>query len=112
MKKRFYDALPFTLTAAQQRVVEEIERDMASTRSMNRLLQGDVGSGKTVVSMVAMITACENGYQSALMAPTEILAAQHYRKLKEWSEKVGIEDRTLDRQYQGQQKKRRSLRDC
>ncbi|MDD1748819.1 MAG: ATP-dependent DNA helicase RecG [Methanothrix sp.] len=90
MKKRFYDSLPFTLTGAQQRVVEEIERDMASSRSMNRLLQGDVGSGKTVVSMVAMITACENGYQSALMAPTEILAAQHYRKLKAWSEKVGI----------------------
>ena len=90
MKKRFYDSLPFTLTGAQQRVVEEIERDMASNRNMNRLLQGDVGSGKTVVSMVAMITACENGYQSALMAPTEILAAQHYRKLKAWSEKVGI----------------------
>jgi ATP-dependent DNA helicase RecG len=90
MRKRFYDALPFTLTAAQQRVVAEIERDMASVRSMNRLLQGDVGSGKTVVSIAAMITACENGHQSALMAPTEILAAQHYRKLKKWSEKIDL----------------------
>jgi ATP-dependent DNA helicase RecG len=95
MGKRFYGALPFTLTAAQQRVVEEIERDMASTRGMNRLLQGDVGSGKTVVSMVAMITACENGYQSALMAPTEVLAGQHYRKLKDWTEKVGLKAELL-----------------
>jgi ATP-dependent DNA helicase RecG len=90
MRKRFYGSLPFAFTAAQQRVVAEIERDMASVRSMNRLLQGDVGSGKTVVSMVAMITACENGYQSALMAPTEILAAQHYQKLKSWSEKIDL----------------------
>ena len=95
MKKRFCDSLPFTLTAAQQRVIAEIERDMASARSMNRLLQGDVGSGKTVVSTVAMITACENGYQSALMAPTEILAEQHYRKLKDWSEKVGLKTELL-----------------
>ena len=95
MRKRFYDALPFTLTGAQQRVVEEIERDMASHKSMHRLLQGDVGSGKTIVSMVAMITACENGYQSALMAPTEILAAQHYRKLKAWSDRVGINTELL-----------------
>ena len=90
LRKRFYEVLPFTLTAAQQRVIAEIDRDMVSVRSMNRLLQGDVGSGKTVVSMVAMINACENGYQSALMAPTEILAAQHYRKLKKWSEKIGL----------------------
>jgi ATP-dependent DNA helicase RecG len=90
MKKRFCDALPFTLTAAQQRVIAEIEADMTSTMSMNRLLQGDVGSGRTVVSAVAMITACENGYQSALMAPTEILAEQHYRKLKDWTEHVGL----------------------
>jgi ATP-dependent DNA helicase RecG len=90
MLKQFYDALPFTLTVAQRRVIAEMEGDMASIRSMNRLLQGDVGSGKTVVSMVAMITACQNGYQSALMAPTEILAEQHYRNLKGWSENVGL----------------------
>jgi ATP-dependent DNA helicase RecG len=90
MLKRFYESLPFTLTAAQQRVIAEIERDMASGRSMNRLLQGDVGSGKTVVSMAAMIIACENGFQSALMTPTEILAEQHYRNLKGWSETIGL----------------------
>jgi ATP-dependent DNA helicase RecG len=95
MRERFFGALSFTFTAAQQRVVAEIERDMASIRSMNRLLQGDVGSGKTVVSMVAMITACENGYQSALMAPTEILAEQHYRKLKDWSDKIGLKTELL-----------------
>src|SRR5574340_1401505 len=76
--KRFYLALPFTLTQAQQRVISEIQQDMESPRSMNRLLQGDVGSGKTIVSMAAMIIACESGYQAVMMAPTEILAEQHY----------------------------------
>ena len=90
MLKRFYEALPFTLTQAQQRVISEIQQDMASVRSMNRLLQGDVGSGKTIVSMAAMIIACENGYQAAIMAPTEILAEQHYRNLKIWSEIIGL----------------------
>ena len=84
------NALPFALTPAQQRVISEIEQDMTSVRSMNRLLQGDVGSGKTVVSMAAMIIACENGYQAAIMAPTEILAEQHYRNLKIWSEHLGL----------------------
>jgi ATP-dependent DNA helicase RecG len=90
MVRRFYGLLPFTLTAAQQRVISEIEQDMASVRSMNRLLQGDVGSGKTAVSMAALITACENGYQAAIMAPTEILAEQHHRNLKVWAEKLGL----------------------
>ena len=90
MLKRFYQALPFSLTQAQQRVISEIQQDMTSGRSMNRLLQGDVGSGKTIVAMAAMIIACENGYQAAMMAPTEILAEQHYRNLKIWSEKVGL----------------------
>jgi len=90
MLKRFYNALPFTLTQAQQRVISEIQQDMTSVRSMNRLLQGDVGSGKTIVSMAAMIIACENGYQAAIMAPTEILAEQHYRNLKVWSEIIGL----------------------
>jgi ATP-dependent DNA helicase RecG len=88
--ERFYGALPFTLTPAQKRVIAEIERDMTSVRNMNRLLQGDVGSGKTVVSMAAMIIACENGYQAAMMAPTEILAEQHYRNLRVWSEMIGL----------------------
>ena len=90
MLKRFFEALPFTLTHAQQRVISEIQQDMTSVRSMNRLLQGDVGSGKTIVSMAAMIIACENGYQATMMAPTEILAEQHYRNLKVWSEKIGL----------------------
>jgi ATP-dependent DNA helicase RecG len=90
MVRKFYRLLPFALTAAQQRVITEIERDMASPRSMNRLLQGDVGSGKTAVSMAALITACENGHQAAIMAPTEILAEQHYRNLRVWAEKLGI----------------------
>jgi ATP-dependent DNA helicase RecG len=88
--RRFYELLPFRLTAAQQRVISEIEQDMASAQSMNRLLQGDVGSGKTAVAMAAMVTACENGYQSAIMAPTEILAEQHYRNLKIWAERLGL----------------------
>jgi ATP-dependent DNA helicase RecG len=95
MLKRFYEALPFTLTQAQQRVIYEIQQDMTSVRSMNRLLQGDVGSGKTIVSMAAMIIACENGYQAAIMAPTEILAEQHYRNLKVWSEIIGLKIKLL-----------------
>jgi len=90
MVRKFYRLLPFALTAAQRRVITEIERDMASPRSMNRLLQGDVGSGKTAVSMAALITACENGHQAAIMAPTEILAEQHHRNLRVWAEKLGL----------------------
>ncbi|HET6232966.1 MAG TPA: ATP-dependent DNA helicase RecG [Longimicrobiaceae bacterium] len=77
----FYANLPFTLTDAQKRVLKEIGEDMASARRMNRLVQGDVGSGKTVVALFAMLRAVENGYQAALMAPTEILAEQHARTL-------------------------------
>jgi ATP-dependent DNA helicase RecG len=76
-----YRQLPFTLTGAQTRVLREIGEDMGAARRMNRLLQGDVGSGKTVVALFAMLRAAENGYQSALMAPTEILAEQHARTL-------------------------------
>lgn len=78
---QFFDLLPYTLTAAQDRVVEEILHDMAADVPMNRLLQGDVGSGKTVVAAVAMFAAALNGTQAALMAPTEILAEQHYQGL-------------------------------
>jgi len=90
MVRKFYRLLPFALTAAQRRVITEIELDMASPSSMNRLLQGDVGSGKTVVSMAALITACENGHQAAIMAPTEILAEQHYRNFRVWAENLGL----------------------
>ncbi len=88
--QKLYRLLPFTLTAAQKRVISEIERDMASARCMSRLLQGDVGSGKTAVAMAAMVTACENGHQAAIMAPTEILAEQHSRNLKRWAEPLGL----------------------
>ncbi|MEW5926721.1 MAG: ATP-dependent DNA helicase RecG [Gemmatimonadota bacterium] len=77
----FYQKLPFALTGAQKRVLREIGEDMGQSRRMNRLLQGDVGSGKTVVALFAMLRAVENGYQAALMAPTEILAEQHARTL-------------------------------
>jgi len=79
--KPFHQRLPFALTAAQKKVLKEIGQDMAAPRRMNRLLQGDVGSGKTVVALFAMLRAVENGYQAALMAPTEILAEQHARTL-------------------------------
>jgi ATP-dependent DNA helicase RecG len=75
---RFLKSLPFTLTTGQRKVLEEIKRDMASPHPMNRLLQGDVGSGKTVIAIYAMLIAIENGFQAAMMAPTEILAEQHY----------------------------------
>jgi ATP-dependent DNA helicase RecG len=86
----FLSSLTFNLTNAQSRVIDEIQRDMAGATSMNRLLQGDVGSGKTVVAMAAMIRACENNYQAALMAPTEILAKQHYSNIKDWADSVGL----------------------
>ncbi|HSU15281.1 ATP-dependent DNA helicase RecG [Longimicrobium sp.] len=80
--KPFHRQLPFTLTNAQKKVLKEIGEDMASPKRMNRLLQGDVGSGKTVVALFAMLRAVENGYQAALMVPTEILAEQHARTLQ------------------------------
>lgn len=82
--EEFYQLLPFTLTGAQQRVVNNILADLNSATPMNRLVQGDVGSGKTVVAVVAMLAAIQSGYQTALMAPTEVLAEQHYRKLVSW----------------------------
>ena len=83
-------ALPFALTGAQTRAIAAILGDMMSPRKMNRLLQGDVGSGKTVVAMFAMTLAAENGMQSALMAPTEILAEQHARTLQKFAEPIGL----------------------
>ncbi|MEO7633967.1 MAG: ATP-dependent DNA helicase RecG, partial [Blastocatellia bacterium] len=76
--------LPFTPTDAQKRTIKEIVADMASEEPMNRLLQGDVGSGKTIVAVQAMVISVENGYQTVLMAPTEILAEQHARNIKRW----------------------------
>ena len=90
LPEKFYASLPFTLTGAQTRVIAEIQQDLKAATAMNRLLQGDVGSGKTLVAMSAMITVCENGYQAALMAPTEILAKQHFATLSAWSEPIGL----------------------
>lgn len=86
----FRDALPFALTAAQTRAIDDCARDMASGRPMNRLVQGDVGSGKTMVAAAAVYAAAQNGLQSALMAPTELLAEQHYRTLAPLLEGFGI----------------------
>ena len=82
MKQRIASVLPFKLTEAQRRVVKEFFKDMQSDAPMNRLLQGDVGSGKTIVALIAMLAAMENGYQTALMVPTEILVEQHARNIK------------------------------
>ena len=82
VKRAVSSVMPFKLTGAQRKVVVQIFNDMKSTKPMNRLLQGDVGSGKTIVAVIAMIAAIENGYQAALMAPTEVLAEQHGRNIK------------------------------
>jgi ATP-dependent DNA helicase RecG len=82
VKRAVSSVMPFKLTGAQRKVVVQIFNDMKSTKPMNRLLQGDVGSGKTIVAVIAMIAAIENGYQAALMAPTEVLAEQHSRNIK------------------------------
>ena len=83
-------ALPFTLTRAQQRVIEEIKSDFFSGKPMNRLIQGDVGSGKTVVALLAALIAADGGFQAAIMAPTEILASQHMRTISGFAEDTGI----------------------
>ncbi|WP_414623676.1 ATP-dependent DNA helicase RecG [Calothrix sp. CCY 0018] len=82
--QQFHQLLPFKLTGAQERVIQDILNDLQKPAAMNRLVQGDVGSGKTVVAVVAIIAAIQSGYQAALMAPTEVLAEQHYRKLVSW----------------------------
>lgn len=86
----FFNELPFELTTAQQRCLDEIHRDMASGNPMNRLLHGDVGSGKTVVAFAAMLRAVESGRQAVLMAPTQILAEQHARNARKWLEPLGL----------------------
>ncbi|HCM14773.1 MAG TPA: DNA helicase RecG, partial [Candidatus Cloacimonas sp.] len=83
--------LQFELTGAQKRVIREIFADMCSVKQMSRLVQGDVGSGKTIVSLFALLLAVENGYQAALMAPTEILADQHYQNISAMLEGIAVE---------------------
>lgn len=87
---KFLNGLPFELTDAQRKVISEARRDLAASYPMNRLLQGDVGSGKTVVAIAAMLLAVEAGYQAAFMAPTQILAEQHYEVLRRWLEPLGV----------------------
>ena len=89
--KNLIKNLPYNLTSAQLRTWEEIKKDISSPKVMNRLIQGDVGSGKTIVAFLALITAALNGYQGALMAPTEVLARQHFEQLKETLEKNNID---------------------
>lgn len=86
----YFNVLPFPLTNAQKRVIREIRTDVGSGRQMNRLLQGDVGSGKTIVAMMSALMAVDNGFQACIMAPTEILATQHYESLSQFGEKIGV----------------------
>ena len=87
----FYNGrLPFPLTGAQKRVIREIRQDTVTGHQMNRLLQGDVGSGKTLVALMSMLLACDNGFQACLMAPTEILASQHYASIVRMTEGIGL----------------------
>jgi len=88
--ERLLQTLTFSLTTAQQKTLREISCDLEQAHPMQRLLQGDVGSGKTIVALLAALQAIENGYQVALMSPTEILAEQHYHKLRDWLEPLGI----------------------
>jgi ATP-dependent DNA helicase RecG len=88
--ERFHASLPFPLTGAQKRTIGEIRADLAAPRPMNRLLHGDVGSGKTIVALSAMLLCIESGSQAALMAPTQILAEQHYLNFKRWLTPLGI----------------------
>ena len=90
LMQEFLDALPFELTTAQKKVIAEIQSDLAAKYPMNRLLQGDVGSGKTVIAIAAILLAVEAGYQAAFMAPTQVLAEQHYTVLRRWLEPFGV----------------------
>lgn len=90
LSQPFLQQLPFTLTNAQTRVIAEIKQDLIRPHPMLRLIQGDVGSGKTVIAALAMLQAVENGFQAAMMAPTELLAEQHYRVFKTWLEPMGV----------------------
>ena len=105
LKNKLLQILPFELTGAQKRVITEIEADMAAPYRMSRLLQGDVGSGKTIVALLTMLNAVENGAQAAIMAPTEILAQQHYETIAELCEKIGIKAALLTGNIKGKTRK-------
>jgi len=105
LSRPFLDQLPFKLTAAQLRVAREVARDMNREQPMLRLVQGDVGSGKTMIAVLAALQAIENGRQAAVMAPTEILAEQHYINFKSWLEPLGIEVSWLAGKVKGKARK-------
>ncbi|MDP2921523.1 MAG: ATP-dependent DNA helicase RecG [Candidatus Omnitrophota bacterium] len=104
---KFKISLPFQLTRSQSKVIKEIEEDMKSPKPMNRLLQGDVGSGKTIVALYAIILTVQNGYQAALMAPTEILAEQHYRNISALVKELGIRAMILSGDLKEEERRRR-----
>lgn len=106
LREKVLAALPFDLTGAQRRSLAEIDKDMAENARMLRLLQGDVGSGKTVVAALAMMNALDSGAQAAMMAPTEILARQHEQSLKPWLEAAGIDYVTLTGRDKGKTRER------
>ena len=102
--KKYLSLLPFNLTNGQKKVIKEIYNEISKGKIVNRLVQGDVGSGKTVVAMIMLIYMAENGYQGALMAPTEILANQHYLGIKERLEKIGLRVELLTSSVKGKKK--------
>lgn len=104
--KNYLNSLPFELTDAQKKVITEIYKDLSKGKIVNRLVQGDVGSGKTVVSMVLLLYMLENSYQGVLMAPTEILATQHYLSVKEKFEKLGVRVELLTGSIRGKKKEK------
>ncbi|MBP6985629.1 MAG: ATP-dependent DNA helicase RecG [Alphaproteobacteria bacterium] len=111
LRNSLTDLLPFQLTDAQNKALREIYQDMESPNRMVRLLQGDVGSGKTIVAMMAMLKAIEDGYQTALLAPTEILAQQHFATLQPWAERLGICIQLLTSRTKGRPQLIRDLQD-
>lgn len=103
---RFYnERLPFELTNAQKRVVKEVRKDVATGSQMNRLLQGDVGSGKTMVALLCCLLALDNGFQACIMAPTEILAEQHYQSIVEQIGELPIKVDLLTGNVKGKRRK-------
>lgn len=104
--KKYLENLSFGLTKAQKRVITEIYKDLSNGRIVNRLIQGDVGSGKTIVSMILLLYMVENSYQGVLMAPTEILAVQHYLSVKEKFEKLGVRVELLTGSFKGKTKEK------
>lgn len=104
--KQYLESLSFNLTRAQKRVITEIYKDLSNGRIVNRLVQGDVGSGKTIVSMILLLYMVENSYQGVLMAPTEILAVQHFLSVKEKFEKLGVRVELLTGSFKGKTKEK------